>query len=219
MSAREGREGGRKGINISESRSLRRKLEEPDDNVTFVRWFPPPFPSYLKKASPAGERPRAPAVGEDRTKKAVKTNALPAALSTRSPSGDLKWTIPPPLFLPSHHLLSRTSPPPPPFERRFVPSAPNDGSRPWRRRSDSLGGGGGVVASNGGDSWGGGKKEREGGGREDAGPLVTSASHDTIGGREGKTANKTNLTKMAPFTPNFLRGLRPQGRTRASMYL
>ena len=100
VSAREGREGGRKGINISESRSLRRKLEEPDDNVTFVRWFPPPFPSYLKKASPAGERPRAPAVGEDRTKKAVKTNALPAALSTRSPSGDLKWTIPPPLFLP-----------------------------------------------------------------------------------------------------------------------
>ena len=53
VSAREGREGGRKGINISESRSLRRKLEEPDDNVTFVRSLVPSF-SIIFKESQSG---------------------------------------------------------------------------------------------------------------------------------------------------------------------
>ena len=55
VSAREGggREGGRKGINISESRSLRRKLEEPDDNVTLVRSLVPSF-SIIFKESQSG---------------------------------------------------------------------------------------------------------------------------------------------------------------------
>ena len=53
VSALEGREGGRKGINISESRSLRRKLEEPDDNVTFVHSLVPSF-SIIFKESQSG---------------------------------------------------------------------------------------------------------------------------------------------------------------------
>ena len=66
MSAREGRrEEGRKGINISESRSLRRKLEELDVNVTLVRSLVPSLSIIFKESQsgrrtaqgPNGERP------------------------------------------------------------------------------------------------------------------------------------------------------------------
>ena len=80
VSAREGREGGRKGINISESRSLRRKLEEPDDNVTFVRSLVPSFSIIFKESQSGRRTAQEGPVGKDRTKKAVKTNALSAFL-------------------------------------------------------------------------------------------------------------------------------------------
>ena len=58
-------EGGRKGINISESRSLRRKLEELDVNVTLVRSLVPSLSIIFKESQsgrrtaqgPNGERP------------------------------------------------------------------------------------------------------------------------------------------------------------------
>ena len=80
VSAREGREGGRKGINISESRSLRRKLEEPDDNVTFVRSLVPSFSIIFRESLSGWRTAQEGPVGKDRTKKAVKTNALSAWL-------------------------------------------------------------------------------------------------------------------------------------------
>ena len=49
-----------------------------------------------------------------------------------------------------------------------------------------------MVATVGAAERKNGKRER---GREDVGPLVTSASHDTIGGREGGEDSQQNQSQ------------------------